>query len=619
MFGRSKWTALGAVVAVLAGGGSLLTASAAGSSAASSFVPITPCRLFDTRAGSDNIGPRATPLGPDETHIAHVWGANGNCTVPAGATSVSLGVTVVNPTAASYLTVFPADATRPLASNLNWVAGQAPTPNAVTAPLSADGRMGLYNLAGTVDVLVDVVGYYELSSGGQAGPPGAPGAPGNPGPRPAQVIWVAKSGGDFTSVAAALASITDNSAFNPYVVSVAPGSYDEPGGVALEDYVDIEGSGQTTTIITCACASATTPVTDGSSATVRASGPSLHTELRDLTVANTGTQAWATGIRTGGIGAGQMTIRNVTTTATGSTNNVGVSNVSSSPTMSNVTATASGGTTNFGVTNSFSSPTMTNVTAAGTGGTNNFGVSNTVSTPTMSNVTAIATGDGINFGVFNTTSSPTMTNVTATATGSGNNNFAVNNSSSSPTMTNVTATASGGNNNYGVRSVNSSSPTMSNVNASATGGGANFGVLNVSSSSPTMSGGRAFAGGGSATNIGLQNMTGSQVYDSVTAIGAGGTVARAVVNDSGASVELIGVTAVASGGSLNQNWGVLNRGSATTTVRDSAITGSPNSIANAGGTVRVANTRLSSIAQGTMSCINSYDAMTFVLLNASCQ
>jgi hypothetical protein len=95
---------------------------------------------------------------------------------------VSLGVTVVNPTAASYLTVYPADVPRPLASNLNWVAGQPPTPNAVTAALSTDGRLAFYNFDGSVDVLVDIVGYYELSTGtGPQGIQGIPGPKGDPG------------------------------------------------------------------------------------------------------------------------------------------------------------------------------------------------------------------------------------------------------------------------------------------------------------------------------------------------------------------------------------------------------------------------------------------------------
>jgi hypothetical protein len=165
------------VAGVLLGGG-LLTASAAPVATASSFVPITPCRLIDTRPAPDNVGVRSTPIGAGETYVATVWGTNGACTIPSTATGVSLNAVAVHPTAASYLTIFPADATRPLASNLNWVAGQAPTPNAVTAALSADGRLGLYNLAGTVDVLVDVVGYYVPSSSGPAGPAGPTGPTG---------------------------------------------------------------------------------------------------------------------------------------------------------------------------------------------------------------------------------------------------------------------------------------------------------------------------------------------------------------------------------------------------------------------------------------------------------
>lgn len=145
---------------------------------ASSFVPITPCRLFDTRP-TTQIGARSTPLGSGETYVVPVWGTNGNCTIPTGATGVSISVVIINPSSPSYLTVFPSDAAQiPLASNLNWVAGQAPTPNGVTARLSADGHLSMFNLSGTVDVLVDIIGYYELASTGPSGPPGPPGPPG---------------------------------------------------------------------------------------------------------------------------------------------------------------------------------------------------------------------------------------------------------------------------------------------------------------------------------------------------------------------------------------------------------------------------------------------------------
>ncbi len=124
-------------------------------------VPITPCRLLDTRA-SHPIGPRATPLGPTQTYTVTATGIQGSCDVPAGAVGLVLNVTVVHGTAGSFLTVWPADATRPTASSLNWTAGQGPTPNQATVGLSTTGppgRLSFYNNAGTVDLVVDVGGY----------------------------------------------------------------------------------------------------------------------------------------------------------------------------------------------------------------------------------------------------------------------------------------------------------------------------------------------------------------------------------------------------------------------------------------------------------------------------
>lgn len=158
---RARWAALGAAAAVALGGGGLLTADAGlDSGERAVFVPIAPCRLFDTRPAPDTVGARNTALAPGDTFTAQVTGTNGNCTLPAGAVAVTMNVVVVSPTADSFLTVFPADVARPLASSLNWEAGQAPTPNAVTVELSATGAVNFYNLACQVHVAVDVVGYH---------------------------------------------------------------------------------------------------------------------------------------------------------------------------------------------------------------------------------------------------------------------------------------------------------------------------------------------------------------------------------------------------------------------------------------------------------------------------
>jgi hypothetical protein len=114
---------------------------------------------MDTRP-TDNVGSRSTPLGPTDTHAIAVRGTNGNCTIPADAVGLVMNVAAIAPTGNSFLTVFPSDVNRPLAANLNWTAGQAPLSNAVTADISADGRVSFFNFAGTVHVAADIVGYF---------------------------------------------------------------------------------------------------------------------------------------------------------------------------------------------------------------------------------------------------------------------------------------------------------------------------------------------------------------------------------------------------------------------------------------------------------------------------
>ena len=126
----------------------------------SAFVPMTPCRLLDTRPEPDRVGSRSEPIAAGETYIQQVTGNNGNCTVPDSATAISMNATAVGATAPSFATFFPADAEMPHASSLNYVPGQPPVPNQIDVRLSADGAIGIYNAYGSVDLIVDVAGYY---------------------------------------------------------------------------------------------------------------------------------------------------------------------------------------------------------------------------------------------------------------------------------------------------------------------------------------------------------------------------------------------------------------------------------------------------------------------------
>ena len=86
--------------------------------------------------------------------------------MPANASAAVLNVTAVGPTAAGYLTVFPQGATRPTASNVDYVAGEV-TANRVTVSLSSGaspGEISIYS-SSSADVVVDVSGYYTATGG----------------------------------------------------------------------------------------------------------------------------------------------------------------------------------------------------------------------------------------------------------------------------------------------------------------------------------------------------------------------------------------------------------------------------------------------------------------------
>ncbi|MDP9435145.1 MAG: hypothetical protein M3P93_08135, partial [Actinomycetota bacterium] len=115
---------------------------------------LTPSRLVDSRSGT---GTPRLPFGAQVTRDVQVTGVAG---VPAGASAVVVSLTGTGASASqTHVSAFPDGTPRPGTSDLNLVRGQTRA-NLAVVPLSADGRMSLYNEAGTTDVLADVLGYY---------------------------------------------------------------------------------------------------------------------------------------------------------------------------------------------------------------------------------------------------------------------------------------------------------------------------------------------------------------------------------------------------------------------------------------------------------------------------
>lgn len=114
-----------------------------------SFVAQDPVRVLDTRDSN-------APLGQGESRALTIGGVAG---VPTWATSVVFNLTATLSTAPTYLTASPAGIARPLASNLNVFVGET-APNLVVVPIGSGGAVSLYNNTGSVEVIVDVVGWF---------------------------------------------------------------------------------------------------------------------------------------------------------------------------------------------------------------------------------------------------------------------------------------------------------------------------------------------------------------------------------------------------------------------------------------------------------------------------
>lgn len=135
------------------------------------FHELSPARIADTRTGlggSGHLGPASSFDLQVTGSLAQGGGASGVPTT--GVAAVVLNLTATNPTRSSYLTAYPTTSggVLPATSTLNFPSDES-LANRVIALVGPTGKVTIYNMAGTTDVVVDVSGWFSDASGATSG------------------------------------------------------------------------------------------------------------------------------------------------------------------------------------------------------------------------------------------------------------------------------------------------------------------------------------------------------------------------------------------------------------------------------------------------------------------
>jgi hypothetical protein len=124
---------------------------------ATNFYTVPPCRVVDTRNATGSYGGPALSANTDRSFVLA-----GQCGIPSGAKAVSVNVTVAQPAASGDLRLYAGGTARPVASQINYRAGQTRANNGF-APLGATGDLAVRcdQASGNVQVIIDVNGYFQ--------------------------------------------------------------------------------------------------------------------------------------------------------------------------------------------------------------------------------------------------------------------------------------------------------------------------------------------------------------------------------------------------------------------------------------------------------------------------
>jgi hypothetical protein len=126
------------------------------------YVPgATASRLIDTRPGAPTVDGRLAGEGLRPSGTVTRIPVAGRAGIPADAASVVVNLTAAGPQSGGYLTLFPCDADVPVASNVNFAAGETRAVMALSR-VAPDGSICVFN-QGATHVIADVAGWFPAS------------------------------------------------------------------------------------------------------------------------------------------------------------------------------------------------------------------------------------------------------------------------------------------------------------------------------------------------------------------------------------------------------------------------------------------------------------------------
>jgi len=126
------------------------------------LIPVTPCRVADTRRATGTFGGPAIASGTSRDFPI----PQASCGIPSTAAAYALNVTAVPHGPLNYLTIWPAGSTQPVVSTLNSSDGRIKA-NAAVVPAGSGQAVSVF-VTDTSDVILDINGYFVSATNSSA-------------------------------------------------------------------------------------------------------------------------------------------------------------------------------------------------------------------------------------------------------------------------------------------------------------------------------------------------------------------------------------------------------------------------------------------------------------------